>query len=106
MQNCFIYFISQNFKIVNYEIIFVRSKGAKAEHTWAYVNISLSADSCKKNSSERFLFVSFHCFIHLSLRVVGFKILALIVRLATSCKSDSNLCQTSLIEKESQADNG
>ncbi len=40
-------------KIVNDEIIFVRSKGAKAQHTLAYVSISLSADSCKKNSSER-----------------------------------------------------
>ena len=37
-------------KIGDYEIIFVRSKGAKAEHTLAYVSISLSADSCKKNS--------------------------------------------------------
>ena len=46
MQNYFS--ILPNFKIVNYEIIFVRNKGAKAEHTWAYVSISLSADSCKK----------------------------------------------------------
>ena len=37
------------------EIIFVRGQGAKAEHTLAYVSISLSADSCKKNSSEPFL---------------------------------------------------
>ena len=37
-------------KIGDYEIIFVRNKGAKAEHTWVYVSISLSADSCKKNS--------------------------------------------------------
>ena len=44
-------------KIVNDEIIFVRGKGAKAEHTLRYVSISLSAGSCKKNSSERFLIV-------------------------------------------------
>ena len=52
MQNakCKIIFLLPLSKIVNYEIIFVRSKGAKAEHTWAYVSISLSADSCKKNS--------------------------------------------------------
>ena len=69
------------FKIGGDEIIFVRSKiaikpkakfvnilcrgvaiksphrgikVAKAEHTWAYVSISISEDSCKKNSSERF----------------------------------------------------
>ena len=50
--------ISQKFslrKIVYDEIIFVRSKGAKAQHTLAYVSILLSADSCKKNSSELFL---------------------------------------------------
>ena len=47
--------ISNGFKkIGDNEIIFVRGKGAKAEHTWAYVSISLSADSCKKNSLERF----------------------------------------------------
>ena len=44
-------------KIVNDEIIFVRGQGAKAEHTLRYVSISLSAGSCKKNSSERFLIV-------------------------------------------------
>ncbi len=42
------------FKIGGDEIIFVRSEVAKAEHTWAYVSISISEDSCKKNSSERF----------------------------------------------------
>ena len=36
-QNHFTFF--HYFKIVNYEIIFVRSKGAKAQHTWAYVSI-------------------------------------------------------------------
>ena len=39
------------------ELFFVRSEVAKAEHTWWYVSISISEDSCKKNSSERFLFV-------------------------------------------------
>ena len=42
------------FKIGGDEIIFVRSEVAKAEHTWAYVSISISEDSRKKNSSERF----------------------------------------------------
>ena len=42
-------------KIVNDEIVFVRGKGAKAEHTLRYVSISLSAGLCKKNSSEQFL---------------------------------------------------
>ena len=52
MQNakCKISFLFLLSKIGDYEIIFVRSKGAKAEHTLAYVSISLSADSCKKNS--------------------------------------------------------
>ena len=49
--------IVQNLKIVNDETIFVRSKGAEAEHTQGYVSIPLSADSCKKNSSERFLYL-------------------------------------------------
>ena len=38
-----------NFKIVNDLIIFVRGEGTEAEHTWAYVSISLSEASCKKN---------------------------------------------------------
>ncbi len=44
-------------KIGDDEIIFVRGKVAKAQHTKRYVSISLSADSCKKNSSERFFTV-------------------------------------------------
>ncbi|MBR2326566.1 MAG: hypothetical protein IKA49_04305 [Alistipes sp.] len=40
-------------KIGDDEIIFVRSKGAKAQHTLAYVSISLSAGLCRKNSSVR-----------------------------------------------------
>ena len=51
------------------------------------------------------LFVSLHCLIHLSLRIVGFEIFSFVVRLATSGKTDSNLRQASLIQKESQADN-
>jgi len=35
-------------KIVNYEIIFVRSKVAKAEHTKRYVSISISAALVQK----------------------------------------------------------
>ncbi len=54
MQNAKLFFFIHNLKIGGDEIIFVRSKVAKAEHTLAYVSISLSADSCKKNSSERF----------------------------------------------------
>ena len=38
-----------NFKIVNDLIIFVRGEGTEAEHTGAYVSISLSEASCKKN---------------------------------------------------------
>ena len=38
-----------NFKIVNDLIIFVRDEGTEAEHTLAYVSISLSEASCKKN---------------------------------------------------------
>ncbi|MBO4936466.1 MAG: hypothetical protein J6C94_06810 [Alistipes sp.] len=41
-------------KIVNDEIIFVRGKGAKAQHTFLYVSILLSAGMCKKSSSERY----------------------------------------------------
>ena len=57
MQNskCKISFPLSNLKIVNDEIICVRGQGAKAEHTLRYVSISLSAGSCKKNSSEQFL---------------------------------------------------
>ena len=51
--NAKLFFLFHNFRIVNDEIIFVRSKVAKAEHTKRYVSISISEDSCKKNSSER-----------------------------------------------------
>ena len=34
----------------------MRSKVAKAQHTLAYVSISISEDSCKKSSSERFFY--------------------------------------------------
>ena len=46
-----------------------------------------------------------HCLIHLSLGIVGFEIFSFVVRLATTGKTDSNLRQASLIQKESQADN-
>ena len=78
-------------KIVNYEIIFVRSKGAKAEHTWAYVSI-YAASKVQKESIRMILLPFLHCLVHLSFCVILFEVLSLVVGLATTSKTNSHLC--------------